>query len=384
MGSLFFFGTLCDVPLLQIVLGRAAGAELCLTPARLPDHAVTWVKDQPFAMIALAEGGMAEGLLVTGLDAADTERLDFYEGGFEYDRATVMVEVTVEADQGADQASVETQVYLPRPGRWTPGAPWSLGEWQAEWGALTRYAAQEVMDQFGRLSPAEMAFARPQIMTRASSWARARAHKRPLTHGSALGAQDTEMVARRRPYTKFFAVEEQDIRFTRFDGSLSEPVTRAAFVSGDAVTVLPYDPVRERVLLVEQFRFGPMVRGDQTPWSLEPVAGRIDPGETPQQAALREAREETGLDITRLEQIGQYYPSPGAITEYLFSYIGLADLPDAAAVIGGLDEEAEDIRGVLLSFDALMDMLHSGEAQNGPLILSALWLAANRERFHAG
>lgn len=376
MNSLFFFGTLCDEALLKIVLGRGTGDDLHLTPVRLPDYAVTWVKGQPFPMMSEAQGGMAEGVLATDLSAGDQERLDFYEDGFGYDRAAV----TVETDQGA----VEAQVYLAQPGRWTPGAPWSLHDWQAQWGAQTRHAAQEVMDHYGSLSPAEMGFARPQIMARASSWARAQGQKRPLNVGSALGAQHTQMVAQRRPYTKFFAVEEQDIRFARFDGSLSKTVTRAAFVSGDAVTVLPYDPVRERVLLVEQFRFGPMVRGDQNPWSLEPIAGRIDPGETPQQAAVREAREETHLDITRLELIGEYYPSPGAVTEYLFSYIGLADLPDEAAVIGGLEDEAEDIRGVLLSFDDLIGLLQSGEAQNGPLILSALWLAANRGRFHAG
>ncbi|MEL7115301.1 MAG: NUDIX domain-containing protein, partial [Pseudomonadota bacterium] len=163
-----------------------------------------------------------------------------------------------------------------------------------------------------------------------------------------------------------------------FNGEMSETVKRAAFVSGDAVTVLPYDPRRDRVLVIEQFRFAPFVRGDRHPWSLEPVAGRIDAGETPEEAVRREMREEVSLDLGALHHIGSYYPSPGAVTEYLYSYIGIADLPDKAAGIGGLEDEAEDIRGMLLGFDELMALVSSSEAQNGPLILSALWLAAHR------
>jgi len=187
----------------------------------------------------------------------------------------------------------------------------------------------------------------------------------------------------RQPYASFFSVEETDLTFRRFDGSLSPTVTRAAFVSGDAVTVLPYDPVRDRVLLVEQFRAGPFGRGDPQPWQLEVVAGRIDPGETPQEAARREAVEEAGLDLAELLPISACYASPGAKTEFLYCYLGLCDLPDGAAGLFGLAEEAEDIRGHLVAFDALMALVASGEIATAPVVLSIFWLALNRDRLRA-
>ena len=196
-------------------------------------------------------------------------------------------------------------------------------------------------------------------------------------------AGDVPIVRRSQPYEGFFAVEEQELRHRRFDGSFSAPLHRTAFVSGDVVTVLPYDPVRDRVLLVEQFRFGPHVRGDANPWKLEAIAGRIDAGEAPEAAARREAREEAGLDLGALMPMSAYYPSPGAFVEYIYSYLALVDLPDSAAGQFGLAEEAEDIRAHLVPFAQLMALCQSGEIDNAPLILSALWLSARRADLRA-
>ncbi len=98
------------------------------------------------------------------------------------------------------------------------------------------------------------------------------------------------------PMPHFFAVEEYDLSYRRFDGSFSKPVNRAAFVSGDAVTVLPYDPLRDRVLLIEQFRIGPMARGDAQPWLLEAIAGRVDPGEIARRGCAARGGGRGGLD----------------------------------------------------------------------------------------
>jgi nudix-type nucleoside diphosphatase (YffH/AdpP family) len=154
---------------------------------------------------------------------------------------------------------------------------------------------------------------------------------------------------------------------------------RGVFVMADAVTVLPYDPVRDVVMLIEQFRVGIYRRGDPHPWSLEVIAGRVDGGETVEQAALREAREEAGLDLKTLYKVSSYYPSPGAATEYLTSYIATADLPDSLAGLGGLASENEDIRTMIVPFDTLMAAVTSGEAENAPLIISALGLARMRD-----
>ncbi|NJS37931.1 MAG: NUDIX domain-containing protein, partial [Rhodobacteraceae bacterium] len=194
------------------------------------------------------------------------------------------------------------------------------------------------------------------------------------------GPAEVEVSGARQAHAGFFGLEVLTLSHRRFDGAMSPSLQREVFVAGDAVTVLPYDPVRDRVLLVEQMRIGPLVRGDPLPWQLEAIAGRIDPGETPEAAARREAVEEAGLTLGALEKVAEYYPTPGAVTEYLYSYIGLCDLPDGVAGIFGAEAEAEDIRGHLLAFGDLMDAVARGEITNAPLLLTALWLQRERAR----
>ena len=190
-------------------------------------------------------------------------------------------------------------------------------------------------------------------------------------------ADDVKVVSQAIPYKDFFAVSETYLTHQRFDGSQSAVIKRAAFISGDAVTVLPYDPIRKRVLLIEQFRMGPFARGDRQPWSLEVIAGRIDAGESPAEAARREAVEEAGITLGDLHLIAAYYPSPGAMAEYLYSYVAFCDLPDTIAGLHGLSSESEDIRSHVIALDQLMDLVKTGEVNTAPLILTAFWLAQN-------
>lgn len=369
MKSLFFYGTLCHQPLLDLVL---AGQSFSARAARLPDHAVFWAKDQIFPMITPQPGGQADGLLVEGLSEQAIARLNHYEGGF----AFALTEMTVITKAGPATA----EVYVSQPGLWTPGAPWSLTDWAQDWGEITLEAAREVMSYMGILSAEEVAQRFAMIRLRAASKLRARATSAPAQLRSDWGPDRVEVSRHMRPYTNFFAVEEQDLSFPRFDGTMSPKVNRAAFVGGDAVTVLPYDPSRDSVLLIEQFRIGPYMRGDQHPWILEPIAGRIDPGEQPEATAHREALEEANLTLGALEKVAFYYPTPGAVTEYLYSYVAICDLPDEVAGLGGVLGEAEDIRSHILSFEQLMGLVASGEADNAPLLLSAMWLSQNRDR----
>lgn len=371
MATFFFYGTLCHAPLLAAVLGR----EVALRDATLPDHAVTWVADHAFPMILPAPGAAARGVVVAGLNETDVARLDFYEGGFDYDTRAVLAE--------ADGARIEARVYFAATDRLRPGAPWLLADWVARYGAVAVRAAGRFMDGFGRVPPGEAWKRYHAILVSAAAAERA-AQPAParLRHRAQPG--DVDLIARAEPYAAFFSVEEYDLRHRRFAGGMSAPMRRAVFVSGDAATVLPYDPVRDRVMLIEQFRAGPFGRGDPQPWMLEPIAGRIDPGETPEQAIHREAQEEAGLTLQALEKVGEYYPSPGMLAEYLYSYVGLADLPDAGPRLGGLASEQEDIRTHLMPFAQMMALIGAGELQVGPLLLSAWWLAANRERLRAG
>lgn len=370
MEHLFFYGTLCHLPLLRAVLGRDVAPE----PAVLPDHAVFWAQGQAFPLIQVVPGGRAGGVLLRDPTPQDVARLDFYEGGFGYVRR----ELTVLAPGGA----VAARVYFPRDGQWQPGREWSLDAWAARWGATVVATAGDFMALMGAKAAAEVGARYPQMLVRGASRVRAAT---PDPTGRRRHAQSNDVVVEgfRQSHANFFAVEDYTMRYRRFDGSLSAPVSRAAFVSCDAVTVLPYDPSRDRVLLIEQFRVGAMARGDPQPWLLEAIAGRIDPGEGPQDCARREAVEEAGLSLGDLLAVAGYYPSPGVKTEYLYSYVALCDLPDGVAGTFGLAAEAEDIRGHLLGFDDFMALVASGEINNAPLLLSALWLARERDRLRA-
>lgn len=262
---------------------------------------------------------------------------------------------------------------------------WSDSGWSEARAEILLMACAE-MAVLSETHPPEALQARwPMALSHAASVRRGGAEDAPATLRRDWTRADVTLETPRQPYAWYFGVREDDLRFRRFDDSLSDVVKRAGFVMSDAVTVLPYDPKRDRVMLVEQFRFGPWLRGVRNPWSLEPIAGRVDPFETPQAAALREAQEETGLalETDRLVAVGRAYPSPGAITEYLYHYVALCDLPDGSEGVSGLETEAEDIRSHVISFDRLMELVRNGEAQNGPLVLTAWWLAAHREGLRA-
>lgn len=366
MTPFFFYGTLCHPPLLAAVLGREAVGK----PARLSGFTAHWAKGERFPILIESADGHAEGLVVDDLTEQEIARLDYYEAGFDF--------LIKEVDLVAGGTPVRAQVYMAEPGRWQPGATWWLADWSAKWGDIITAAAKDFMNLYGRRGAHDVLARWHQMLVRADATVRS-APGAPTSRRHRARPGDVEVVAWRQPYAAFFAVEETDLRHRRFDGTMSGKVTRAAFISGDAAVVLPYDPVRDRVLVIEQFRMAPLARGDSQPWVLEPIAGRVDPGETPEDAARREAVEEAGITLDALLPVAHYYPSPGAVAEYLFTYVALADLPDEAAQTGGLADEGEDIRAHLLSFDELMTLVESGEAENGPLVLIAWWLKAQRD-----
>ncbi len=360
----FFFGTLCHAPLLRAVIGRDVAVE----PAHLPDHRVAQAEGQSFPLIVPAQGRSASGVLVRGLVGADIARIDFYTAGF----ACTARDMAVQADPPA-----MARVYVAVEGQWRAGQDWLFADWQAQWGDVATATAHDFMALYGQAEAAAIRKRYPAMLVRGASTLRAAAGG-PATLRHAMQDGDVMVDRRTTPYAHFFAVEEYDLRYRRFDGTHSPVVNRATFISGDAVTVLPYDPVRDRVLLIEQFRVGPFARGDRQPWLLEAIAGRIDAGETPEAAARREAVEEAGLVLSDLRFVAGYYPTPGAKAEYLYSYVAVTDLPDGIEGVFGVEGEAEDIRGHLVPFDALTALVTSGEVNNAPLLLTVLWLQRER------
>lgn len=365
MTSLFFYGTLRDLELLDIVLGRDHAR---ITPATLPGFGVYWAKGNAFPMAVAEQGARAEGVLIEGVSQDELDRLDFYEGGFAYE--------TVEVDVGGVKS---VRVFLPEPGLWEVGAPWSLTDWQAKWGAVVREGAREVMSYFGKLDPARVVEMYPAILTRAQASLNARASSLAMPSNTPSRA-DVKVNARDTRYAGFFNVIETTLEFPTFGGGHSIPVHRAVFQMADAVTVVPYDPVRDRILLIEQFRAAPFERGDPNPWMMEPVAGRVDAAEDYQTAILREAKEEAGLDLRALHEVARQYPSPGAVTEFLVSYVGICDLPDDVVGVGGLETEQEDIRSHVFDLNEALAMADAGAFRVTPLLMTLYWLARHRDR----
>lgn len=370
MTAIFLFGTLCHPPLLRAV----AGAELSVTPARLGGAAVMRVAGQPYPMVRDAPGVQAEGLLIEAGGEA-LSRLDFYEACFGYDRAPVMVEVA-----GKPRAA---EVWRPREDPGQPGGPWSLSDWVRDWGDLACIAAREVLRQRATATPEEVGARYWMIAARAQAQLSARDWRRPALVGRNPARDTVEVIEHHHPYSKFFTVEELAVHHPQFDGSRSGLHQRAVFRVADAVTVLPYDPVRDRILLIEQLRLGAFVHGDAHPWLLEPVAGMIDAGETPEAAARRETQEEAGLALGALHPVARYYPSPGGIAQVLTSYVGIADLPDDITGIGGHEAEGEDILSHLVPWDLACAMLEGGDMANAPLVVSMQWLMLHRARLRA-
>ncbi len=261
------------------------------------------------------------------------------------------------------------------------GDDWSRADWLPD---LAAEVARMVVDAPASQSPEDIARRLPMM----GIWAAGRLRARAMAPSGGdvvarRGRDDVRVRACDQSFAGYFAVETWHLTHRTHAGGMTPEIRREGFVSGDAAVVLPWDPRRDRVLLVEQFRLAPTMRHDPQPWLLEAVAGRIDAGETPEGAAIREAREEADLHLDHLIPAIHHYPSPGALGEFLYLYIGITDLPDGIVGVHGLDAEAEDIRGHLLDRADLMAMVMAGQITNGPLAMAALWLHAQADRLRA-
>lgn len=189
-----------------------------------------------------------------------------------------------------------------------------------------------------------------------------------------------EIVDRKTAYQGFFRIDRYRLRHRLYSGGWSGELTREIFERGHAVGVLLYDPPRDALVLVEQFRLPAHLAGFPA-WQLEIVAGIIDrSGESAVDVVRREAKEEAGLVIDgEVLPIHRYLTSPGGSTETVALYCGRVDSSDAGG-IHGLADEQEDIKVVVRSYDETMALLAADRIDNGFTITALYWLAANRER----
>ncbi|RFP87132.1 NUDIX domain-containing protein [Rhodobacteraceae bacterium 63075] len=365
MTHVFLYGTLRHSGLLEIVLGHVPHDRL--KPARLEGFHVARAKGHEFPLIVERAGTACEGLLLHDVTPQERARLDHYELGFGYRLRAV------------DVQGEEALVYFPDEGLWEPAEPWSLQEWRTEHWPYVRFAAGEIMSLMGQVDAAEVARRFATINQRAHAQALARGAPQPTDRRSALHREDVALRRKTPSHFGFFRTDTLKLSHPLFGGTDSADIEREVFLTGDAALVLPYDPERDRVLLIEQFRMGPYGRGDLYPWTLEPIAGRIDPGEEPAAAARRECFEEARIELDELLPVANYYPSPGEVSSFFHTFVALADLPETGQGHGGLESENEDIRTHVLSFCDSEALMRSGEINVGPLLHLLLWLKAERQ-----
>lgn len=185
------------------------------------------------------------------------------------------------------------------------------------------------------------------------------------------------LISRETPYQGYFRIDRYTMRHPLFAGGMTDDVVREVFERGHAAALLPYDPLHDSVVLIEQFRVGAYA-ADEEPWLIEIVAGIIETGESPEDVARREAMEEAGLHVTDLVPFGNIFVSPGGSTETVTIYCGRCDTSDAGG-IHGLDEEDEDIRVIVRPFAAAMTDLENGLIRSAPAVIALQWLALNRD-----
>jgi len=179
-------------------------------------------------------------------------------------------------------------------------------------------------------------------------------------------------------YKGFFETKILHFKHTLYKGGWTKNMDRELFQRGQAVVVLLYDSEAECVVLVEQCRVGAVfnsqgVHEAENAWLLEPVAGMIDEGESAIEAGIREAQEETGIDINELEYVCEFYPSPGACNEILHLYA--ADISiDLVDDYAGLSDEHEDIKVIKLSFEQAKKKLLNAEFKVATTYIALQWL----------
>ncbi|HHR0803785.1 ADP-ribose diphosphatase [Enterobacter roggenkampii] len=192
--------------------------------------------------------------------------------------------------------------------------------------------------------------------------------KLPVT----FAKNDVEIIARETLYSGFFSMDLYRFRHRLFNGEMSGEIRREIFERGHAAVLLPFDPVRDEVVLVEQIRIA-AYDVSESPWLLEMVAGMIEEGEMVEDVARREALEEAGLVVGRTKPVLSYLASPGGTSERLSIMVGEVDATTAEG-IHGLADENEDIRVHVVSREQAYQWVEEGKIDNAASVIALQWL----------
>jgi ADP-ribose pyrophosphatase len=200
---------------------------------------------------------------------------------------------------------------------------------------------------------------------------------------------DVEVIEQKTVFQGYFRVDQYKLRHKKFEGGMTEVMTREIFERGHSSIVLLYDPDLDKVVLIEQFRMGafaasasPWFSDDYSPWLIEAVAGIIEEGEIPEDVARREVVEETGCELLDLLPINKFFISQGGSSESCFTFLGRVDSTKAGGV-HGIKQEHEDIRVFVTDAVEAFNWVRTGKVMNMVLANVLQWLQINRDDVRA-
>ena len=143
---------------------------------------------------------------------------------------------------------------------------------------------------------------------------------------------------------------------------------REAYDRGDGATLMLYNRTKQTVVLISQFRMPTYLNGNESGMLIESCAGLLD-GDEPEACVIKEAEEETGFRVTKVEKVFESYMSPGAVTEIIYFYIAEYDEKDKVSSGGGLAKEQEDITVLEVDFNKALSMISTGEIKDAKTIM---------------
>mgnify|MGYP001806535996 CR=1 FL=1 len=196
-----------------------------------------------------------------------------------------------------------------------------------------------------------------------------------------FSADDVEVIAKDTVFKGYFQIDRYTLRHRRFDGGWTHRIVREIFERGHATVVLLYDPDRDRVAMIEQFRPGALAAG-WYPWMIECVAGIIEEGETPEDVAWRESEEEAGAKPTAMVEVGKYMVTAGGSSESVALYCARIDSTTIDG-LHGLEHEGEDIRVFTVPATEAHAMTKDGRICNSMAVLAIQWLILEKDSIRA-
>lgn len=192
---------------------------------------------------------------------------------------------------------------------------------------------------------------------------------------------DIEILEKQTGFQGYFRIDKYVLRHRLFHGGWGKPIQRELFERRSAAAALLFDPKLNKIVLIEQFRMGPLNQS-QHPWLLELVAGLLESNETPEQLVERESMEEAGLKVQAIIPIAEYWVSPGASTEKVNLFCARVDASNAGGVFG-LAEEGEDIRVWVFTVEEVYQLLEEGKINNSLTLIAVQWFKLNENKVRA-